>query len=299
VLLLLRAFGLNDNAVKRSIASRKAVRVPALFTLPLPANVTMETSSIQGRSETIVIKKYQPARLNPNRPRVLFMHGGGWLAGGVDTLDHLCASVSHQANCLVVSVDYRLSPETPFPGALEDCDDALSWLASDPSLGPMPAAGIVVMGDSAGGNLAAALCVLRAQRGDSTIKRQILLYPPLDATLASESMSINLPGLERPNIVRMMDMYRGKAELTNPLLSPLFFDNFSALPPALLITADIDPIRDDSARYAEKLSAAGVHARYLNYPGVIHGYFCMPRVCPSAMEGITEICKEIMASAKA
>lgn len=299
---LLRALGLGESAekaVSRPIAVRKAMRAPGWTTLPPPADVRTMTETIAGRSGAIAIKKYLPPKLNPKCPRVLFLHGGGWIHGGLDTLDHLCASVSLQAQCMIASVDYRLAPETPFPGGLEDCDDALNWFASDPSLGPMPAAGIVVMGESAGGNLAAALCVLCARRGNPTIAHQILIYPALDATLSSESWdSIDQPGLEKHNAPRLLDMYRGNAELTDPLLSPLFAENLAALPPALILTADIDPLRDDGARFARKLKDAGVRSRYVNYLGMPHGFFFIPRIAAAAKEGIAEISKEIASLAK-
>ncbi|HET8883008.1 MAG TPA: alpha/beta hydrolase [Solimonas sp.] len=298
---LMRALGLGitpEKAVSQPIAVRNAMRPPGWATLAPPADVRTEYETIPGRAGPIAIKKYFPAELNPDCPRVLFLHGGGWIHGGLETLDYLCAAVSRQAQCLLVSVDYRLAPETPFPGGLDDCDDALTWLAGTDSLGAMPAAGIAVMGESAGGNLAAALCVLRARRGDTVIRHQTLIYPALDATLASESWSIDQPGLEKHNAHRLMDLYRGKAELSDPLLSPMFAENIAALPPALIITADIDPLRDDGARYARKLADAGVRTRYINYPGMPHGFFFIPRIAAAANEGIAEISKEILALAQ-
>src|SRR3546814_8450543 len=155
------------------------MRAPGWGTLAPPADVRTEYETIPSRAGPIAIKKYFPAKLDPDCPRVLFLHGGGWIHGGLETLDYLCAAVSQQAQCLLVSVDYRLAPETPFPGGLDDCDDALTWLANSESLRPMPADGIAVMGESAGGHLAAALFVLRARRGDSVSKHHTLASPPL------------------------------------------------------------------------------------------------------------------------
>lgn len=296
--VLLRWLGLGqsvDKQIARPLALRKAMRAPGWATLPLPSDVSMEVQTIRARSGPLAIKKYLPAKINPDCPRILFMHGGGWIHGGLDTLDHLCASVSRQAQCLIVSVDYRLAPETPFPGALEDCDDALNWLAGDPSLGPLPAGGIAVMGESAGGNLAAALCVLCARRGSPAISHQTLIYPALDATLSSESMSLVQPRLERRDMLRVLEVYRGSAALTDPLVSPMFAENLAALPPALIVTADVDPLRDDGARYARKLADAGVRVRYVNYPGMPHGFFFVPRISESAADGVKQICAEIVA----
>lgn len=298
---LLRRLGFGgtpEMVVAQPMTARKN-KPAAWTTLPLPADVTLTLGTIPARSGPIDIKTYHPPKLNPDAPRMLFLHGGGWICGGLDTLDHLCANVCRQTGSLIVSVDYRLAPETPFPGGLEDCDDALTWLANEPSLGPLPAAGIAVMGESAGGNLAAALCVLRARQGNSPIRQQILIYPALDATLASKSItSIDQPGLEKANIHRLLAMYRGGTELTNPLLSPMFAENLADLPPAFIVTADIDPLRDDGVRFARKLTDAGVKARHVNYLGMPHGFFFTPRICASATEGIAEISKEILAQAR-
>ncbi len=299
---VLRKLGLSptpERAVTQSVEVRKAMRAPGWTTLPPPRDVSMELGSVSGRAGPIAIKTYRPSKSDPHAPRVLFLHGGGWIHGGLDTLDHLCANVSQQAACTIVSVEYRLAPETPFPGGLEDCDDVLSWLANDPALGPMPAAGLVVMGESAGGNLAAALCVLSARRGHPAISKQILIYPALDLTLGSESWNIDQPGLERHNVARALHMYAGDTALTDPLLSPLFAENLPELPPALILTADIDPIRDDGLRYARKLTDAGVSARHVNYMGMPHGFFFVPRIASAAHEGIAEISKEIRAMAQA
>ena len=280
------------------IAKRKANSAAAWTTYPLPSDVSMEYGSIAAGSGPLAIKRYHPPRLNPDAPRILFMHGGGWITGGIDTLDHLCANLSRSAQCLIVSVDYRLAPETPFPGALEDCHDALRWLAADASLGAMPSGGVAVMGESAGGNLAAALCVLNVRRGGPPVSHQTLIYPCVDATLESPSMADGPPGFQKKDIAALVELYRGTAPLTDPLLSPLYAENHAALPPALIITADLDPARDDGARYARKLADAGVRVRHLNYEGAPHGFLFIPRICKAAKEALAEISAEITTLSK-
>ena len=295
---VLARLGLAPTAKKlasQPIAKRKANKAAAWTTYPVPPDVRMVYGSIAARSGPLAIKQYHPPRLNPDAPRILFMHGGGWIGGGIDTLDHLCASLCRSAQCLIVSVDYRLAPETPFPGALEDCHDALTWLASDASLGAMPSGGIALMGESAGGNLAAALCVLNARRRGPTVNHQTLIYPCVDAMLESPSMEDGPIGFQRKDIASLVELYRGTASLTDPLLSPLYAENHAALPPALIITADLDPARDDGARYARKLSEAGVRVRHLNYEGAPHGFFFIPRICSAAKEALAEISAEIFA----
>lgn len=298
---LFALFGLIPSATKivaLPIEKRKGNKAAGWTTSPLPPDVTLSYNSIATRSGPMVIKKYQPPQLSPTAPRVLFIHGGGWITGGVDTLDHLCANVSRSAQCLIYSVDYRLAPETPFPGGLEDCYDALNWLATDPSLGPMPSGGIAVIGESAGANLAAALCVFNARRGSPVIRHQTLIYPCVDATLESPSMAGGPPGFQKKDVSQLMELYRGTAKLTDPLISPMFAENHAALPPALIITADLDPIRDDGERYARCLTAAGVPAKWVNYQGMPHGFFFTPRICYAAAEGIAEISATIVALSK-
>ena len=277
------------------IAQRKANKAAAWTTYPVPSDVTMVYGSIAARSGPLAIKQYHPPSLNPDAPRILFMHGGGWISGGLDTLDHLCANLCRSAQCLIVSVDYRLAPETPFPGALEDCHDALMWIADDVSLGSMPSGGIAVIGESAGGNLAAALCVLNARRGGARVSHQTLIYPCVDAMLESPSMEHGPIGFQRKDIASLVELYRGSAPLTDPLLSPLYAENHAALPAALIITADLDPARDDGARYARRLSDAGVRVRHLNYEGAPHGFFFIPRICKAANEALIEISAELSA----
>lgn len=300
---LLSKFGIVGNVgqiTAQSIEKRKANKAAGWTTLPLPSDVTMSYDSITARSGPLAIKKYTPAVLNPACPRVMFLHGGGWITGGLDTLDYLCANLSRTAQCLVVSIDYRLAPETPFPGGLEDCYDALNWIATDTSLSPALSNGVVVVGESAGANLAAALCVLNARRGGPEIRHQTLIYPAVDATLNYASMDeLGTPGFDRTAITALIELYRGTTPATDPLISPLFAENHAALPPALVITADLDPARDDGARYARTLAAAGVATQYVNYEGMPHGFFFTPRICSAAAEGVAKISATIVALSKA
>jgi acetyl esterase/lipase len=284
-----------EQIAAQPLAKRKGNKAAGWTTYPLPADVKMIYSGIATRAGAMMTKQYHPPKLDPDAPRVLFLHGGGWITGGVDTLDYLCANLSRSAQCVIVSADYRLAPETPFPGGLEDCYDVLQWLATDTTLGAIPRAGIAVVGESAGANLAASLCVLSARRGGPAIVHQTLIYPCVDATLASPSMDDGPPGFQRKDIAQLIELYRAGASLTDPLLSPLYAENHAVLPPALIISADLDPARDDSARYARCLSDARVPVRYINYAGMPHGFFFMPRICKSAAEGVAEISAAIVA----
>jgi acetyl esterase len=159
----------------------------------------------------------------------------------------------------------------------------------------LPAAGIAVIGESAGANLAAALCVLNARRGGPAIRHQTLIYPCVDATLESPSMAGGPPGFQKKDVIQLVELYRGSVKVTDPLISPMFAENHSALPPALIITADLDPIRDDGPRYARCLNDAGVAAKWVNYMGMPHGFFFTPGICSAAAEGIAEISATLVA----
>ena len=231
----------------------------------------------------------------PDAPRILFMHGGGWISGGIDTLDHLCTNLSRSAQCLIVSVDYRLAPETPLPGALEDCHDALKWLASDSSLGAMPSGRRRRNGRERGRKPAAALCVLNVRRGGPPISHQTLIYPCVDATLESPSMAEGPPGFQKKDIAALDRTVPGhRAAHRPPVVAAVRRESCRAASGADHY-GRLDPARDDGARYARKLSDAGVRVRYLNYDGTPHAFFFMPRICRAANEALAEISAEISA----
>ena len=202
-------------------------------------------------------------------------HGGGWTLG---TLEQ--SHVSAATGAVVVSVDYRLAPLNPFPAAVEDVYAALLWAADE-----FGADGrrIGVMGDSAGGNLAAVVALLARDRSGPVISHQALIYPATDQTLSGSSMrtNANKPFLgDPPTAVR------------DPYASPLLAEDHSGLPPALIQVAEHDPIRDDGTRYAEALRAAGVPVRLTEYVGVPHGFMSFPGVSRSAHQALAEICAE-------
>ena len=264
---------------------------------PLPSTVTITERIVRPANVVpFAVRIFTPAVVQPSRPPVLYLHGGGWIAGGMASTDYICANVADGVGTRVISVEYRLAPEFPFPAGLDDGYAALTWLAQNaaefgPSVGK-----IAVMGDSAGGNLAAALCVLSKQRGGPRIVHQTLIYPCLDATLKTESMSYTGGGITREQIAGMLAHYlQGDTSRENPLVSPLLATDVSNLPPAFTITADADPLRDEGRLYAEKLSAAGIAARYLNVLNAPHGFMSLPKLCKPAAGVTTEIVRELRA----
>ncbi|MES2488312.1 MAG: alpha/beta hydrolase [Pseudomonadota bacterium] len=266
----------------------------AMIHPPLPSSVKITEETISPlNAEPFAVRIFTPTVVDASRPTVLFMHGGGWIAGGMASMDYLCSNVADGVAARVISVEYRLAPEFPFPAGLEDSYAALSWLAQNNS----SASGIAVMGDSAGGNLAAALCILSKQRGGPRIVHQTLIYPVLDATLQSDSMNTYTGGgLKRHELVGMVAHYlQGKVSPENPLVSPLLASDVSGLPPAFVLTADADPLRDEGKLYADKLSAAGIAVRYLNVLDAPHGFVALPKLCKATAGTVKEIISELRA----
>lgn len=217
------------------------------------------------------------------RPVLLFFHGGGWVTGDIDSYDGVCADMAALTGCVVVSVDYQLAPEHPFPAGLEDCYAAARELflrggplCSDPGR-------IVLIGDSAGGNLAAALSLLARDRGEFLPARQILIYPALgnDYSESSPFPSVHENGsgylLTARRIRDYMALYRSsEADLTNPYFAPLAASDFSHQPDTLIITAEYCPLRDEAEAYGERLRTAGSRVQTVRMPDTLHGYFSLP-----------------------
>lgn len=228
-------------------------------------------------------------------PVIAFLHGGGFVQGNVVMYDPLCTYLAAQVRAVVVSVDYRLAPEHRAPTAVLDCVDATAWVAAQGHVLRADTTRIALCGDSAGGNLAAVAAQLLRDRGNSPVRHQALLYPATDMTLASPSVDTNAdaPMLTRTSLVAFREHYAPTgSDWRDPLLSPLF-GHLDGLPPALIQTADLDPLRDDGARYAAALEAAGVAVRHTNYVRVPHGFASIPGVVASAAQHRAELVTEI------
>ena len=283
---LLAVFGISGASPKtaRLPLEKRAAVVPAPWMLrPMPA-VDIERSVVQGRECEIPIKIFRPRNNNPRTRQVLFIHGGGWVAGSEDSLDYLCTHLCDGLDLEVTSVGYRLAPENPYPAGLNDCEDALAFVAGS----GLPT---IVVGDSAGGNLAAALCLKTAGQWD--IPKQVLIYPLLDATLQSPSIDPPRHGLRRKDMVEVVKMYCNGVDPADPLISPVYARDLSGLPPTLIVTADGDPLRDDGHRYAQALEKAGIPVRYKNYLRMPHGFLSLASLCSIAPEAIELIVGEL------
>jgi acetyl esterase len=210
-------------------------------------------------------------------PVMLYFHGGGYVKGGLDECDGFCRRLAFVTQHLVLSVDYRLAPEQPFPAAAEDCFAAASWASGHATELGGRAGALVLCGESAGGNLTAVTCL--QARGDERLRihRQILLQPVVDFTLSFPSVS--MPETEclvpRADLAWYYDSYYGQRERRDPRVSPLYATDLSGLPEALIIAAEFDTLRDEAEAYGERLRASGVPATYRCYPGMVHGFLQM------------------------
>lgn len=210
-------------------------------------------------------------------PVVAYFHGGGWVLGSVDGHDRVCQQLAVRIPAVVVSVDYRLAPEHPFPVPVEDAMAATRWIAEHAHEIGGDASRLAVAGDSAGANLSAVVCLRSRDEGGPDIRFQLLVYPVTDLTMSSESYRANAEGylLTRTFMEWFIQHYLQGASPEHPHASPLSASDLSALPPALVITAEFDPLRDEGEAYAARLREAGVDARTSRYDGMIHGFFGM------------------------
>ena len=235
-----------------------------------------------GRAGRIPVRIYDSAP-GLGRTLLVYFHGGGWVTGNVEGSDAICRALAQVAGCVVASVDYRLAPETQFPGPVEDAYAATLWLAGQACR--WGADRLVVVGESAGGNLAAATTLMARDRGGPALAGQVLLYPPLAPTRGSDRASLARNahgyGLTRGGLERFWDLYLAKeSDGQSPYASPLLAADLTGLPPALVVTAEFDPLRDEGQEYARRLSQAGVAVQAMDYPGAIHGFVSMARVLP-------------------
>ena len=230
---------------------------------------------------------------------LLYFFGGGWTLGTIDTSDAICRSLTNTAGCATVAVGYRLAPEHPFPAAVDDCFAAVSWIAAHAAeLGVDPAR-IAVGGDSAGGNLAAAVTLLARDRGGPALVHQLLVYPNTDYRADTASRRDNTDPLlfNRTSVGWYWGHYLADdADGDNPLASPLRATDHSGLPPATVLTAEFDPLRDEGEQYAAALAAAGVPVELTRYDGMVHGFFAMAGVLDTATRAVSHAAARLRAA---
>ena len=251
-----------------------------------PEPVTrIENRAVPGPRGDIPVRIYTPEGRGP-LPALVYFHGGGWVIGSLETHDSLCRHLANAAGCVAVSVDYRLAPEHPYPAAPDDAYAATRWVAAN--AGPIGAdpSRVAVGGDSAGGNLAAVVALMARDRGGPRLVFQLLVYPVTDAPSSDHaSYRENAEGyfLTRATMDWFWGHYcGGRGDRADPYLCPLGAKDVSRLPPALVITAEFDPLRDEGEAYAARLREAGGRVELRRYPGMIHGFFSIASVLTQA-----------------
>lgn len=238
---------------------------------------------LPGPAGELRVRIYRPDGERP-LPALLYFFGGGWTLGTIDTSDGICRSLTNLAGCATISVGYRLAPEHRFPAAVDDCYAATCWVAEHAAELQVDPDRLAVGGDSAGGNLAAAVTLL-ARDGGPTLVHQLLVYPNTDYLADTPSRRENTDPLLFNST--SVDWYwrhylTGPADGENPLASPLRASDLTGLPPATVLTAEYDPLRDEGEQYAERLQQAGVPVELTRHAGMVHGFFAMSGVLDAA-----------------
>ena len=264
---------------------------------PLPVK-SASAHEAPGPAGPVPLRLYEPAGAGAGPlPVLVYFHGGGWIRGDLDTHDDVCRYLCHHAGCLVASVDYRLAPEHRFPAALDDCDAATRWVAGNAArLGADPAR-LAVGGDSAGGNIACGVTLTARDHGDPAIAFQLLIYPATDLAGETGSKRLYSSGYLLDSMPFYVASYIGpEGDAAAPLASPLLAGDLSKLPPAFVLTAGFDPLRDEGEAYARRLQDAGVAVEYRCHDGMIHGFVSITGLIASAEAGLADAAAALRAA---
>ena len=281
---------------------RRASVLGVLAEAGTPESVSaVEDRFLPGPGGDLLTRIYTPASAGSGPlPALVYFHSGGWVFGSVEGHDAICRALANRAGCLVVSVDYRLAPEYPFPAAPEDCYAATLWVAEHASVINADPARIAVGGDSSGGNLAAVVALMARDRGGPRLCYQALIYGETDYyEPGTPSYTTYADGysLTRANMIWFWDQYlTNPSDRFNPYAAPLRATDLSGLPSALIMTAEYDPLRDEAEHYARRLQEEGVTVRLSRYAGMIHGFFRMFAIFERSHEALAEIAAALRAA---
>jgi len=248
----------------------------------------------------IAARSYAPAGSTSGAlPTLVYFHGGGWVIGNIDTHDGLCRVLANASKCRVISVEYRLSPESKFPGPVEDGIAAVEWIATNAAKIGVDAKHLAVGGDSAGGALAAVIAQQAKLKGGPRLAFQLLFFPVTQIGGETDSLRDFAEGffLER----KTLDWFYGhylpsEADRSDPRISPLAAKDFAGLPPAYVMLAGFDPLHDEGLQYAEALGEAGVEVEVADYPDMVHDFIYMPAVLPQAVVALNKACEALRAA---
>jgi acetyl esterase len=257
----------------------------------------IENRKIQGPAGDIPIRIYHPEEAGEHGILVNF-HGGGWVIGDLDTADSVCRELCTQASCIVVSVDYRLAPEAPYPAAVEDAYAATCWVAENAA--ELGGSGVLAVGgESAGGNLAAVVCQKARDEDGPDIHFQLLMYPVTDHDLSRASYDENGEGnlLETKTMAWFWESYCPEpGRRAEPAASPLRARSFANLPRTLVATAEMDPLRDEGKAYADALSEAGVEVEYVCFDGLVHDFMAHAAILPCSRAAFDQAAARLKAA---
>ncbi|WP_316189188.1 alpha/beta hydrolase [Bradyrhizobium sp. SZCCHNS1054] len=258
-----------------------------------PELAEVQEFAIPAPHGAIPARLYRPMRLPDGpAPVLVFFHGGGWVIGNLDTHDIVCRKLAHEGELIVISVDYRLAPEHKFPAAVDDAVGAAQWIADNAAAIGIDARRLSVGGDSAGGNLAAVVALAARDGKGPKIAGQVLIYPATDFTMSHPSHSEpETSVLLTHSVIRWFrDHYLGSAaDVHDWRASPARAETLVGLPPAYVLTAGADPLRDEGSDYALRLREAGVAVTYRHFPGQFHGFFTMGKLLDQANVAAVEI----------
>ncbi|HJN51185.1 MAG: alpha/beta hydrolase [Pseudomonadales bacterium] len=298
-----------DPIVDQMLKQMAEAEAPALIEMsPADARVMFRAMNEEGTkaeldsvsdnsADGVPIRIYRPS-LEENLPCLVYFHGGGWVIGDLETHDVPCRLLAKESGCVVIAVDYRLAPEHPFPAPLDDCYQATEWVTNNAALLNIDKNKIAVGGDSAGGNLAASVCIRARDEGGPKLVHQLLIYPVTDIAMDTESYNSNADGymLTRESMVWFWNHYVGDKFDDSPLASPLKTADLSNLPTATVLTAEFDPLRDEGEAYGENLKSAGVTTLIKRYDGLIHGFVGMTDVLEGARSAVRLMAAELQNS---
>lgn len=245
-------------------------------TLPAP-----DLAATDHDASGVPVRLYRPAATEP-LPLLVFLHGGGWIQGDLDTHDAACRWLAEAAGCAVLAVGYRLAPEHPFPAPLDDCVAAYGWVRANARDLGLDGDRIALGGESAGANLSAAVVLRLRRSGEPLPLFQLLVHPACDLTLdhvAFDEVALN--GLSRPFLEACVRLYVGAADVRDPLVSPMHDADLAGLPPTLVYTVEVDPLRTDGEAFAMRLARAGNAVLVQRLPALPHGFMFLPVTIPS------------------
>mgnify|MGYP005849510803 CR=1 FL=1 len=279
----------NDKVTPAEARQNMLVRSRLLLGEQIPLARVAEIT-LPGPAGPLAARHYTPPG-EPPFPVVVYFHGGGWVIGNLDTHDHVCRALAKESGCVVVSVDYRLAPEHRFPAAAEDAYAATSWVAANGATLGVDPARLAVAGDSAGGNLAAVVSLMARDRGGPRLAMQVLWYPVIDCQFEAPSYRENAEGylLSRADMMWFWEQYLPEAAgRRHTYASPIHAADLRGLPPALVVTAEYDPLRDEGRAYAARLAQADVPTTFSDYPGLVHGFISRFYVLEQGRQALAE-----------